>query len=215
MTNNYEGSISFVPIKVSSPPNRQILAYQIFTSTPDPFYLNDPFYTEGAKQIESLVMYIVQTESLCNQLEVRRAQSRQLRVCCAQNKGEHKIWNDRHKKRKNSVIINLWLMPTLPCPYYGISISMQKTFGKHFSYICISSYVLRLGLSVYWIIPTSGHHSHKQGTQYLDSSIKWNLYFYSYALMLFIMHICSNFLVRTQMWANLFQEARYVTVSLL
>ena len=70
MTNNYEGSISFVPIKVSSPPNRQILAYQIFTSTPDPFYLNDPFYTEGAKQIESLVMYIVQTESLCNQLEV-------------------------------------------------------------------------------------------------------------------------------------------------
>ena len=107
MTNNYEGSISFVPIKVSSPPNRQILAYQIFTSTPDPFYLNDPFYTEGAKQIESLVMYIVQTENLCNQLEVRRAQSRQLRVCCAQNKGEHKIWNDRHKKRKNSVIINL------------------------------------------------------------------------------------------------------------
>ena len=159
-------------------------------------------------------MYIVQTESLCNQLEVRRAQSRQLRVCCAQNKGEHKIWNDRHKKRKNSVIINLWLMPTLPCPYYGSSISMQKTFGN-FSYICISSYVLRLGLSVYWIIPTSGHHSHKQGTQYLDSSIKWNLYFYSYALMLFIMHICSNFLVRTQMWANLFQEARYVTVSLL
>ena len=61
MTNNDEGS-SFVPIKVSSPPNRQILAYQIFTSTPDPFYLNDPFYTEGAKQIESLVMYIVQTE---------------------------------------------------------------------------------------------------------------------------------------------------------
>ena len=61
MTNNDEGS-SFVPIKVSSPPNRQILAYWIFSSTPDPFYLNDPFYTEGAKQIESLVMYIVQTE---------------------------------------------------------------------------------------------------------------------------------------------------------
>ena len=71
-------------------------------------------------------------------------------------------------------------MPTLPCPSFtigiGSSISMQKTFGKHFSYICISSYVLRLGLLVYWIIPTSGHHSHKQGTKYLDWCIKCNLY---------------------------------------
>ena len=52
-------------------------------------------------------MYIVQTESLCNQLEVRRAQSRQLRVCCAQNKGEHKIWNDCQKKEKLSDYLSL------------------------------------------------------------------------------------------------------------
>ena len=49
----------------------------------------------------------VQTKKLFNQLEVRRAQSRQLRVCCAQNKGEHKIWNDCQKKEKLSDYLSL------------------------------------------------------------------------------------------------------------